>query len=368
MTTTPVVTPTDEAGDTRDPIASDELKEATLLHRHKQPPFSLLLACVCSLPLFPFWSVSAGGQWSDSHQPSADGADYSVTSDQYDLSIDSPAPPPPVAAFPPTDTSRFIDRLPFRVVGSSVTAGWLSGGGSQAVDMTELDVATNLVTLNPFTDNAYFSLTPRFGWQQLDLASGDLLPADLYQVSAMFAATKAFSETVQMTLGIAPGYSSDGNASGSDAFRISAVANIAWQKNARSKWLVGVAATGRDDLPVLPFVGWIGTPNDNWRIELTAPRPRLAYRLIANERKRDHWLYLAGEFGGGSWAVDHNGQDDLLTLRDFRLITGWEAKREGLLSPKVEFGYVFGRVAEYDSGGGKRDFNDAFLFRAGVGF
>jgi hypothetical protein len=76
---------------------------------------------------------------------------------------------------------------------------------------------------------------------------------------------------------------------------------------------------------------------------------------------RENWVYLVGEMGGGTWAVERpDGRDDLLTYRDLRLLFGWEniPPRPHPLRPpalgrrlQVEAGWVFGRELEFEDSG-----------------
>jgi hypothetical protein len=102
------------------------------------------------------------------------------------------------------------------------------------------------------------------------------------------------------------------------------------------------------------------------KYDFVFPRPRAAYRIWydggppgVNER----WLYLMAEFGGGIWAVERaSGATEALSYSDYRLLVGTERKIVGGLSRKLEFGYVFGREFEYDSGPGT-DVDDSLMLR-----
>jgi hypothetical protein len=115
----------------------------------------------------------------------------------------------------------------------------------------------------------------------------------------------------------------------------------------------------------LPVAGRIWTPKDWLRVEAIFPRPRLATRIGDSS----HWLFLGGELGGGTWAVERVNPyyvgashahplyvrshitekqfDDNATYRDLRLVFGWESVTEGSLSSSLEIGYVFNRKLSY---------------------
>ena len=91
----------------------------------------------------------------------------------------------------------------------------------------------------------------------------------------------------------------------------------------------------------------IWTPSDAIKLELVAPRPRIARRITYAGDVED-WLYLAGEFGGGTWAIRRaSGVDDLVTYRDWRIVLGIERKALHALDARLEVGYVFARQIEF---------------------
>ncbi len=115
---------------------------------------------------------------------------------------------------------------------------------------------------------------------------------------------------------------------------------------------------------LLPVVGLIWTPRDEVRWELIFPRPRIMWRWGCQGWTED-WLYLAGEFGGGSWAVQRSGVPDQITVRDYRVLLGLERKSPSGAGRRIEFGYVFGRVVEFTSATPDYEPDSALLLRAG---
>jgi hypothetical protein len=263
------------------------------------------------------------------------------------------------------DWSLEFARVPQRTF---VTGTYLGSGGNDGLGIAEFDVSTTFATSVPWLEQTHFSITPSFGLRSLHAPEGIPLPSELVQGSVMFALTRPISEDKKVTIGVAQGYYGDMNGGGSDAFRLLAVADLEWQYSPTTQWKLGVVATGRDDLPILPLAGVIWIPSPEWQFDLTVPRPRVSYRLIDSGGVRDHWLYLGGEFGGGTYAVDREGRDDLLNLQDFRLFLGWETRGTSAVNARVETGFVFGREAEYDSDGFKYEPSDTWMIRAGVSF
>jgi hypothetical protein len=109
-------------------------------------------------------------------------------------------------------------------------------------------------------------------------------------------------------------------------------------------------------------------PNEDWKFELSAPRPRIA-RRFSHDDCSAHWVYVVGEFGGGTWALRRvSGLNDVATLSDYRLMIGYERKWTSGRNWLIEAGYVFSRRLEYTSQLGDTDLPSTALVRLGVTF
>ena len=114
--------------------------------------------------------------------------------------------------------------------------------------------------------------------------------------------------------------------------------------------------------------GAIYTPCDDVRWEFIFPRPRYARRYYASCDRED-WWYIAGEFGGGAWAIERaGGADDVVTLADYRLLIGKEVKLNGGASRLLEAGYVFGREIQYQSATPTVELDSSFVIRGAITF
>ena len=121
----------------------------------------------------------------------------------------------------------------------------------------------------------------------------------------------------------------------------------------------GVDYLDRGDIKLLPVGGLIWTPNSEMRLELVFPRPRAVFPLAEGYR-----LYLAGELGGGTWAIERvTFGDDLATYRDLRACIGVENVEKDGERAAFEIGYLFDRRLEYSSGSGDMHLDDAVMLR-----
>jgi hypothetical protein len=121
----------------------------------------------------------------------------------------------------------------------------------------------------------------------------------------------------------------------------------------------GVDYLDRSDIKLLPVAGLIWTPKPEMRFELVFPRPRAVFQLTDHHR-----LYLAGELGGGTWAIEREAVgNDLATYRDLRVCIGVEYVGKDGQRSAIEIGYLFDRRLEYSSGIGDMRLDDAVMLR-----
>jgi hypothetical protein len=202
-------------------------------------------------------------------------------------------------------------------------------------------------------------------------AVGPDLPARLWGLSAGFTMTMPVSEQWIVQAGVSPGVYSDLENTSGDAFRIPGRILGIYSYSPQTQFTVGAVYLDREDISWVPALGVIHKPTDRTTFELILPRPRVVQQLWGGDANSGGFGYLAGELGGGSWAVERDASpglhfDDVATLSDLRLLAGLEVKREGQVGFLAETGWVFNRDVEYESGVGDADFDDAWLFRIGI--
>jgi len=130
----------------------------------------------------------------------------------------------------------------------------------------------------------------------------------------------------------------------------------------------GILYLDRDDVNAIPSAGLLWNPNADWKFELAAPRPRIAWRF-SHDDESARWAYLVGEFGGGTWAVRRaSGLNDVATLSDYRVMAGYERKWVSGRGWLVEAGYVFSRTLEYTSTPEEIQLPSTAIVRLGITF
>jgi len=321
------------------------------------------------------------------------------------------AGPPPPAQMPPPDSSfdPILDETLDPALGPVMGAGeqqdegdlppgarqgifqkltlegaWLPRMGDRGVGMNDVKLQTVLAVPFP-TIRSPLLIVPGFEVHYLDGPRGGHhrdLPPRLYDAYIQFRWLRPVTDRLALDLSFTPGYFSDFEQSSDAAMRYSGHAFAAWDWTPRLKLIVGAVYIDRDDVGVLPGAGLIWKPHDDLSIEALFPRPRIArrirmldfyfpaYRMIPSGGKPpevEHWLYAAGELGGGLWAIERSdGTADELNYRDFRIILGLERKVPGGLGSYFEVAYVLGRKFQYGSNTPDFEPADTLMLRGGV--
>jgi hypothetical protein len=213
-----------------------------------------------------------------------------------------------------------------------------------------------------------FSVRPIFGWHFIQEPDSTDLPAQVYDLSLELRMYWPFGDRWLGEFAVAPGMFSDFDNTSGDAVRIVG-RGIGYYKRSESfRLAIGLAYLDRQDISVLPLGGVIWTPNPDWRYEIMIPRPRIAHRIWFDGQD-ERWVYVVGEFGGGSWAIQRaGGMRDIATYRDYRLILGIEFQYDSGRAWRLEAGYAFGRQLEYESTVGDLEPDGVGLVRGGLTF
>jgi hypothetical protein len=211
-------------------------------------------------------------------------------------------------------------------------------------------------------------LAPRFGWHLLSGPSSTDLPPQLYDGGLDVSLYLPLSARWSFLGMVGPSIFTDGRNTSSDAFRMTGRAIAFYEWSATMKISAGFLYLGRQDIRALPVGGVIWQPSEDFKAEILFPRPKIARRCY-HEGDREGWLYMVGELGGNSWAIERSsGLDDIVTYRDYRLIAGFELVHGKQYRWLVETGYVFGRQIEYASDIGNTTVSPTGLLRAGLTF
>lgn len=233
--------------------------------------------------------------------------------------------------------------------------GWIAGTGNQ-LGMLEW-VSRDLAVLDySAADRASFRIQAGHAFTWLTGPDTTDLPPYLFSLFVEVGAGAKVNETWSLDVVVSPSWNTDFANKSYQLFRLPWQAVNTFKLDDEWKLVVGVTDLDREDIQLLPVAGLIYRPLDGSKdFDMVFPRPKMAWRLGHNE-DGCHWGYVAAELGGNSYSIQRPGAvQDIVTLRDYRLMVGWERRGEKRHACRLEAGWVFGRAVEYQSGIG--DFN-----------
>lgn len=265
---------------------------------------------------------------------------------------------------------RLLERPRIRYTYISGNGG--SGGGDQ-LGINEAEVATTLTLANFAGGSQALRISPGFIWDFWSgpdtAATGAVLPARAY--SAYIATDYITDPTRQagMEANVAVGMYSDFNNVSSDSWRITGTI-LGWkQVNCYSTAKLGIEYYDRVDIKLLPAMGVFMAPNEDLKLDIYFPRPKLAQRIRYFDRYQG-WAYIGAEYGGGSWTVQLPGPlDTQVDINDVRAFFGAEWVGPRSVTGFFEFGYLFNRELVYRTNASdKIKLQDAYMVRTGIAF
>ena len=247
---------------------------------------------------------------------------------------------------------------------TTASATWVTPKQADGLGITSLDVRGSI----EFPDFQALWFVPRVAAHLLNGPQITDLPGQLYDFSWETVALIPAGDQVFFQVAVAPSFFSDLQNTSKGAFRLPGRLLGFWKYSDTLTLNAGLFYLDRDDVKWLPVAGLLWNYSEDLKFELMAPRPRIAWRFSHAECD-EHWAYVVGEFGGGTWAVQRaSGVNDVATLQDYKLMLGVERKWDAVKSWWFEAGYVFSRRVEYTSGIGDSDLSSSGVVRAGFSF
>jgi hypothetical protein len=245
------------------------------------------------------------------------------------------------------------------------SAVWLSSRGSNGFGITDIELNGTYALTLP-NGLSPLQITPGVGVHLWDGPADVALPSAVYDAYVDITWQAYQGDRFAVSVGVTPGIYGDYRKIDSDAWQVTGWVVGHWSLSEKFILLGGVAYIREAGSQVLPVGGAIWLPSENTRVELIIPKPRVAWRTHG-DGQHETWLYIGGELGGGSWAVEDVDQSNVrIDYTDYRILAGFEWTNSNVVAI-AEFGYVFGR--EITAG----DFvisepSDSIFMRAGIRF
>jgi hypothetical protein len=193
------------------------------------------------------------------------------------------------------------------------------------------------------------------------------MPPRLFELFVGYRAIGDLSPRWGYDLTISPGIYTDFEGHAHQGWRIRGLGLAKYRHSPTITAVLGVAYLDRENLKLLPVGGLVIEAGEFTKLELVFPEPRLSSRITFGAKGAQSELYLRGQLGGGSWAIERDSlSSDIATYEDLRAFIGVSEESDDGKSTFFEVGYVFHRKLEYRSGLGDMPFDETVILRSGV--
>jgi hypothetical protein len=194
------------------------------------------------------------------------------------------------------------------------------------------------------------------------------LPPSLYDASVEFAWRPRLAPWLFADVAVQPGVYGDFKEWTSDTFQLRGRGLAIVAFSPQLQVAAGALCVNRNKTKILPAGGVIWNPDADTKLQFLFPQPKFSRRIMS-AGDAQLWSYLAGEFGGGRWAVERaDGSVDSVDYTDARAILGVEWVAPQGPSGHVEVGYVFARRVNFTSDTPDYKPGGTLMLRAGFSF
>jgi len=187
------------------------------------------------------------------------------------------------------------------------------------------------------------------------------LPPRLYDFELGYQSRASLTEKFSYDAGLSVGVYSDFEDSARDGVRFPAHLVGMIHPNENWDWVLGVEYLDRDDIKILPVIGfvWHDTSLPGLRVEAVFPRPRIDLQI-----QRDMRLYWTARLGGGTWDIEMPDEsNEVFTYRDYQILMGLERLNSEKSLTAWEFGFVFSRHIGFRNRPDEVNLDEAFVLR-----
>jgi hypothetical protein len=205
-----------------------------------------------------------------------------------------------------------------------------------------------------------------YSLRDIDAPTNARLPEKLHTISIHMGGNYQINDNLFLDVMVAPGLNGDFKKIGADDIRTQIGFMGRYNMSEKLTLLAGlIYQQGYESFPVVPVVGAIYRPDEQWTISLAAPRPGVTY---SPDKKSSY--YIGGEFTGGEYQLhDPSLNAKIVEYRDFRALAGVEYTIFSAIKVGIAGGYAFGRKFVFHDGS-RSDVNvdnNAFVrFSAGM--
>lgn len=255
---------------------------------------------------------------------------------------------------------------------------WIAAGNDDdALEVNTTDASAIFAFPNFLYGTQPIYVVPSFSLHLFDgpnSSTGADLPGQTYSAFLDFGYNSDPNRIIGTELGVRVGVFSDFESPQGDALRVLGKGLVNFRLTPAATVKLGVYYLDRVDWKLIPAGGVLYQPNPFTRFDIFFPQPKFAkyWRTLGTQ---DVWWYLAGDYGGGSWAVEReDGSEDQVDINELQAIFGFEWGRSdqirtGRRTAFAEIGYVFDRELVYRNFPSQNlALDDGFMFRLGFGY
>ncbi len=298
----------------------------------------------------------------------------------------SPYTPPPATPYSPapyssTPSSLYPEGLPVSQPNFDISkplkflqdlrlrGTWLSPMGSESLGVTDVD--TNVTFAFPFLrTTSPLMLTPGFSihWFDGPVTKNPYyadLPPRTYDAYLDTAWYPQINNWFSAQIGVRVGAYTDFNTFNTHSIRIMGRGLGVVRLTPTLQFALGAVYLDRVLIKILPAGGLIWIPDADSRYEILFPNPKGSKRWTTLGNT-DIWVYVTGEYGGGSWTGNVSGASNQFDYNDLRAALGIESFGLRGLHAFFEVGYVWDRKIIYRYTPVDYPASDTIMLRGGV--
>ena len=229
---------------------------------------------------------------------------------------------------------RFRDLTSFEYTHLPRTKNKDNGFGMDEIDLRmQLAFPCRFIPNNGKTGFFYVAPSGRLVWWNGPNAP-DMSPNG-FGAMFDFSVQPKFNDTFSLIAWGRVGLFSDFEKVTSNAWRYQGRLEGIGQLSPQMEVHAGVIYYDRVRVKMLPTLGVVWTPDDNWVLRMVFPNPKIS-RLLWTGPRADWWGYLHMDYAGGSWEITPLG--GMTDYNDIRLGAGIEFASPSRVGGYLEFG------------------------------
>jgi len=208
-------------------------------------------------------------------------------------------------------------------------------------------------------------LTPGFVFNSFEDSILAPFPGEVYEAYLDASWFPRVNEWFSAELGFRTGVWTDFEKVNSDSVRFLGRGLAAVRITPNAEVLAGVVYLDRRRIKLLPAGGVRWRPTPDVEVNAVFPNP-LVRRRLRTAGVTDWWVFVAGEYGGGSWTHEMSPAEQGFDYNDLRVSLGLQFETQTKITGSFEVGYVFDREFYFSAAGIVPEFDDTLMLRAGI--